>query len=368
MARVTRPCYCTREEVMRALDVQQAAYRTDQVDRAILAAADAVEGLTQRRFYPVTGTRSFDWPNFQYAYPWRLWLEGSELAAQPTLVVTGHLLPSPVTIPSTDYNVRPSAESPPEAGPPYRVFELRRDKSSSFGSNPTPQLDIAITGDWGWNTNTVAAGTLAGAVNSSVATVTVSDSALLGVGNWLLAGTERMIVTDSDYVDTGIVFASGITTSQASDRVGVVADGTQFSVGEVIMVGFEWMVISQIVGNNIVVKRAWDGSLLSTHLGTDHIWARRSYTVIRAALGTTAASHSQGDALAVGETPGLINELAVAEALVWLSQEPAAYAGSPSGTATQGANREPKPGMGLPDLRQRVLDSRFAQKARSRAV
>ena len=368
MARVTRPCYCTREEVMRALDVQQAAYRTDQVDRAILAATDAVEGLTQRKFYPVTGTRSFDWPNFQYAYPWRLWLEGNELASQPSLVVTGSKLAVPVTIPSTDYNVRPSAESPPEAGPPYRVLELRRDRNSSFGSNPTPQLDIAITGDWGWNTNTVPAGTLAGAINASATTITVSDGVLLGVGNWLLAGTERMVVTDSDYIDTGITFSSGITASQASDRVGVVADGTQFSVGEVIMVGFEWMVINQIVGNNIVVKRAWDGSLLTTHTGTDHIWARRKFTVLRGQLGTIAASHSQGDALAVGETPGLVNELAVAEALVWLSQEPAAYAGSPSATAAQGSHREPKPGLGLPDLRQRVLDSRFAQKARSRAV
>lgn len=368
MARVTRPCYCTREEVMRALDVQQAAYRTDQVDRAILAAADAVESLCQRRFYPITGTRTFDWPNFQYAYPWRLWLEGTELAAQPTKVVSGALLPVPVEIVSGDYTVRPSAESPPEAGPPYRVLELRRDLSASFGSNPTPQQDIGITGDFGFNTNTVAAGTLAAGINASVTALTVSDSSVLGVGNWLLAGTERMIVTDSTYVDTGIVFSSGITTSQASDRVGVVPDGTKFSVGEVIMVGFEWMVINQIVGNNIVVKRAWDGSLLSTHLGTDHIWARRSYTVIRGALGTTAASHILGDALAVGETPGLVNELAVAEALVWLSQEPAAYAGSPSGTASQGSRREPKPGMGLPDIRQRVLDSRFAQKARSRAV
>jgi hypothetical protein len=248
------------------------------------------------------------------------------------------------------------------------VLELRRDLNSSFGNNPTPQQDIGITGDWGWNTNTVAAGALAAAISASATTITVSDSVLLGVGNWLLAGTERMIVTDSDYADTGITFSSGITTAQASDRVGIVADGTQFSVGEVIMVGFEWMVIHQIVGNNIVVKRAWDGSLLTAHAGTDHIWARRKFSVLRGALGTTAASHAQGDALAVGETPGLINELAVAEALVWLSQEPAAYAGAPSATASQGSQREPKPGLGLPDLRQRVLDSRFTQKARSRAV
>jgi hypothetical protein len=352
---------------MRALDVQQAAYRADQVDRAILAAADAVEGLTQRRFYPETDTRSFDWPNYQLTYPWRLYLEQNELAAQPTRVVTGSLLPVPIEIATGSYIVRPAPESPSEADPPYRILELRRDASASFGNNPTPQLDIAITGDYGFWTRTRAAGQIDGSLSSGTAVVSATDASLLGVGDVLVCDSERMIVSDSDYVQTDLSFLTGITTDKASDRVGTVSDGSAFSVGEVIMVDFEWMLIVQKVGNNIVVKRAWDGSVLSEHTGGS-IWAKRNFSVLRGALGTVAASHADAAALAVSEVPGLVNELAVAEAIVWLAQEPAAYAGAPSATASQGSQREPKPGLGLPDLRERVASSRYTRKARSRTV
>lgn len=367
MARVTRPCYSTREEVMRAVDVQQAAYRSDQVDRAILAAADAVEGLTQRRFYPEDDTRSFDWPNYQLTYPWRLYLEQNELAAQPTRVVSGSLLQTPIEIPPSSYIVRPAPESPPQGDPPYRVLELRRDTSASFGNNPTSQLDIAITGTYGFWTRTRDAGILTVGIGTSDTTVLVSDPSLVGVGDLLIAGSERMVVCDSDYADTGLTFLTGITSSTASDRVGSVSDGTQFSVGEVIMVDWEWMLIVQIVGNNLVVKRSWDGSVLSEHTG-GHIWARRVLTVLRGQLGTISATHATNAALAVSEVPGLVNQVSTAEALVWLTQEPAAYGGSSSSNSAQGANHEPKPGAGLPDLRNSLWNSRYTRKARSRAV
>lgn len=366
MARIYRPCYCTREEVMRAMDVQLAAYSADQVDRAILASADAVEGLTQRVFYPTDETRSFDWPNFQSTYPYRLYLEQNELAAQPTQIVTGYLNATPTVIPSGDYIVRPAPESPPEAGPPYRVLELRRDTSAAFGSNSTPQQDIGITGTWGYWTRTRDAGSLDGAITSSDGTLRVSDSNLIGVGDVLVVDSERMLVNESSYEDTGISFLSGITAAQVTDRIGTVTDGTAFSVGETIMVDYEWMLIQQIVGNNVVVKRAVEGSLLASH-GSSHIYARRVFSVLRGQLGTSSATHSDSAALTLCEYPALIRELAIGEALVWLTQEPAAYGGG-TGQVMQGAQRERRPGAGLPDLRQRVLDSRFTRKARSRAV
>ena len=52
IATITRPCYCTREEVMRALDITPAAYTAPQIDRKLTAAADAVDGICQRKFYP----------------------------------------------------------------------------------------------------------------------------------------------------------------------------------------------------------------------------------------------------------------------------------------------------------------------------
>lgn len=70
---VSRACYCSREDVMRALDSKLTARNATQIDRAIEAAAQSIDALTHRRFYPWTGTRYFDWPNFQYARPWRPW-------------------------------------------------------------------------------------------------------------------------------------------------------------------------------------------------------------------------------------------------------------------------------------------------------
>jgi hypothetical protein len=77
--------YCTREDVKSSLDSKESARNNGQVDRAIESASRAVEGLTHRRFYPETDTRYFDWPNAQYARPWRLWLDQHELVSVATL-------------------------------------------------------------------------------------------------------------------------------------------------------------------------------------------------------------------------------------------------------------------------------------------
>lgn len=376
MARyVTRPCYCTRDDVRRALDVKQAFSNSSAIDRAIVAAADAVDGLTGRRFYTAIETNSFDWPNWQYAYPWNLYLDDKELAGTPTNFVTGSLLPVPIVIPTANYILHPKNQ-----GPPFTWVELRRDLTSAFGSNPTPQLDIAITGPFGYWQQTRPSGNLAAGINASVTLLQVTDSSMIGVGDTLTIDTESMLVTDVSYVDLGAGFLTGITTAQANDNVGSVASGASFDVGEVIQVDFEWMLITNIVGNNLVVKRGYGGSVLATHAGAD-IWAARDYTVLRGQLGTTAAAHLNAAPLLVADVPGLIRQLAIAESEIWLTQEPGAYSiqvgglGSGSGMGAtfgglQGNNqvRLSKPGDGIQDLRERVINSKFTRKVRSRVI
>src|SRR5215470_16485337 len=154
---VTTPCYCSREQVKRALDVKETARADWQIDRAIQSAARDIEGQLHRRFYPEDATRRFDWPNFQYAYPWRLWLDQWELAAIPTSVTSGG-----VTIPISACNFEPV-----NSEPPYTYLELRRDQPYSFGVGSTPQRDVAITGTWaGCPAVTDPAGTLTAAVSS----------------------------------------------------------------------------------------------------------------------------------------------------------------------------------------------------------
>jgi hypothetical protein len=367
MAIINQACYCTREQVRRALDIKQASYDNGRIDRAICAGTDAVESLTQRKFYPLDATRMWDWPNFQYAYPWRLWLDQYELAAIPTAITTGSLLPVPVVIPVSSVICHPINE-----GPPFTRIELRRDKNSAFGYNSTPQLDISITGTFGYWMKTRAAGSLAASALAADQTITVSDGVSPGVGDVVIIDSERMIVDDAQYVSTGVSFV-GLSTAKASDNIVTVADGTKFTVGEVLQVDSEWLLIASITGNNLTVIRAWDASILSAHTGGT-IYARRLLNVLRGSLGTTAASHSNNAPIVVSDVPGLVREMAIAESVVYLTQEPNAYGGAaaPQKATTQargGFNVSEMPaGAGLPDIRQRLGNSKFTRKARSRVI
>lgn len=372
MAVIYRPCYCTREQVRRALDIRQASYNSDQIDRAIQSAAETIEEQCQRKFFPKDGTRFFDWPNYQYAYPWRLWLDQNELAAQPTLVTTGSLLPTPVVIPSSGYIMQPIND-----GPPFTSIELRRDTNSAFGYNTTPQLDIAITGTFGYWTKTRAAGSLTASMGSGDLTVHLADGVSAGVGDILIADTERMIISDMQYIDTTITY-SGLSSASAKDNIVTVPSG-QFVPGEVILVDSEWLLVEAVYGTTLVVKRAWGGSVLNAHTGGT-IWAQRLASVLRGQLGTVAAAHSNSAPLSVSEVPGLIRQLSVAEAINWMILEPGGYSqvsgglGSSSGlgvTMGQTGRRQVSegiPGIGLPTLRVQVAQSRYSRKARSRVI
>jgi len=353
--------------VRRALDVKLGAYTNEQVDRAICSAADVVEGLTARKFYPEDRTAKFDWPNFTLAYPWRIWLNADELAAPATSVVTGTFLPVPVPIP-----INAIIFQPVNSGPPYTSIELRRDLNNAFGGGQTPQLDVGITGTFGYWNKTRASGTLAANMLIGDTTVTVSDGVSVGVGDVLIAGVERMIVTDSAFIDTTIVF-SGLSSASAQDNVVMVTDGTKFVAGEVLQVDTEWLLVLQIMGNTMIVRRAWDGSILAGHTGGT-LWARRVLSVLRGQLGTAAVGHTNGIPLFVSEVPGLIRQIAVAEAEVWITQEPGAYGGASAPQKIVSVNRggfavsEQIAGAGLLDLRQRVSESRFTRKVRKYAI
>jgi hypothetical protein len=373
---ISQPCYATREDVARALDVKAAAYNSGQIDRQIVAATDSVENLCKRRFYPVDATRSFDWPNFQYTYPWRLYLDQHELAAPPTLFESGQYNPTPVVIPSGAYILQPI-----NSGPPYRWIDLRRDQNYSFGNNPTPQNDILIQGSFGYWMKTTPVGTITAALTDTTGTAvqaSVSSGSGAGVGDTLFIDSERMIVTDATYVSTGINYTSGLASNppSAADNTIGVPSGPAFAVGEPLVIDSEVMLIQYIVGNNLVVKRAFDGSALATHTPGTAIYARRQLTVIRGALGTTAATHTQGTVMSILSVPSLVKQYAVAEALIGMVQEPGAYvSGTPStsrsnsiyGGTSHAQVKEAIPGIGLPGLQDRMV-GRYGRQARSRVV
>jgi hypothetical protein len=349
------PWYATREEIKAELDVKETARSNAKIDRALADATETVEGLTHRVFYPVQDTRKFDWPPRSGATPWILRLDANELISVTSLTSGS------VTIAPGDYLLRRADD---KAEPPYTRIEINLGSNASFSGGRTYQQDIILTGLFGYRNDETAAGTLAAQVASpSATTITVDGpaSAALGIGSLLRIDNERMIVTGRSMLDTGQGFGDSMTAANNDVGVGA-ANGSAYAVGEVILRDSERMLIVDIAGNLLTVTRAWDGTVLAAHTDSA-IYAPRVLTVVRGALGTTAATHNNAASVYRWDAPGSVRQLCVAEALTDLLQGRSGYAR----TAGSGENEREASGRGLKDLRDRVYTS-HGRKARTRAV
>ncbi len=347
--------YTTRERVKAALDVKQTARANGEIDDAIAASTDSIHGLTHRRFYPVLTTRSFDYPNNQGGGSLRVYLEANEMVSIDTLVSGGSVLDVGT------YFLR-RFDDLDEA--PYQAIEVDRSTAGAFGTGATFQHSISATGMFmGCKLEERAAGELsAGVVSTITSRADVTDGASVGIGDILRLDNERVIVTDRLMTSTGDASAGALTASNADVAV-TVADGTDFSVGETIAIDVERMLVVDIIDNILVVKRAWDGSVLATHAANATVWSPRRLVVDRGALGTTATSHTAGTVVYRHEPPPLIQELALAESINTLLQKQSGYARS-IGT---GENEREMAGRALRDIRAQVKVM-FARKARNRAI
>ena len=341
--------YCSREDVKASLDVKESARANAQIDRLIKAASRSIEGLTHRFFYPWTGTRYFDWPNDQYAKTGRLWLNQHELVSVSSLITSG----TPIS--ASDYFLEPM-----NSGPPYSHVDLDLSSSAAYNAGQTYQQSVAITGVF-YYLNEVSAGLVAEALDISETGVDVMDSASVGVGHIIRVDNERMIVTGKSMLTTGQTLQTPVTASNADVTIAVTT-GSAYSVDEIILLDSERMLIVDIAGNNLTVKRAWDGSVLAAHAGST-IYALRTLNVIRGALGTTAATHSTSAPISKHVPPGLVEQLAIAETLTALQQEGSAYAR----VVGSGEGQREASGKGLEDLRDQVY-TRYGRKIRMRAV
>ena len=341
----------TREVVKSALDSKETARNNAQIDRAIESASRSVEGLLHRRLAPTLATRYFDWPNQQYARAYRLWLDENDLISVTSVTAGG------TAISASDYFLEPV-----NSGPPYNRLELDLGSAAAFGGGDTHQRSIAITGLWGIGDDSEPAGILAAAISSTSATsCNVSDSSLIGVGSILKVDSERLIVTEKSWLTTSQTLQTPLTASQANVTVAVTT-GSAYNIGEVILLDSERMLILDISGNNLTVKRAWDGSALAAHTGST-IYAPRTLTLTRGALGTVAATHLISAPITKWAPPALIRDLVVAEALNALQQETSGYAH----TIGSGESERETLGRGLSDIRKAALRA-YGRHARIRSV
>ncbi|MFZ3473092.1 hypothetical protein ACODT3_10840 [Streptomyces sp. 4.24] len=348
--------YATREDVMRAVDSKETARNAAQIDRGLEAASRNIDALCHRRFYPEVATRSFDWPNSQRAAPWRLWLDANELVSV-SAVTSGGTAISPA-----DVLLEPSAY-----GPPYNRLELNLGSDAAFGGGSTHQRDITITGLWaGCAVDETQVGTIAEALDASETGVDVdgATAAVVGVGSVLRADSERMVVTGRTMLDTSQNLGADLD-SKANAVTVPVASTAGFALDEVVLIDAERMLVVDIAGSNLIVKRGWDGSVLAAHTTGADVYAARTLTVRRGALGTTAASHTTAAPVYRWDPPGPVQSLTVAEVLNALGLEQASY--SVVLRAGETGSERTRDLRGLQALREQVRVS-YARQARLRGV
>lgn len=379
---IYRVGYCNRSETQRAVDLKPGLDVNDALDRAIMSAAENIDAQLHRRFYPSDDTRYFDWPSQggsgggQYAEPWRLWLDDNDMACLTQLVSGG------VTIPLTAVFLNPANN--PQKGLPFTYLELDRSQSFWFGNNAqTPQNAIAATSTWGFGADADPAGTLTASVATDDTTVSVSDGSKAGPGDLIVLGYgrgepsgslpwaagiapfagERVLVTDVSAVSTGLTQeGGGCTTASSSDQALSVTGSGSLNAGEVIVLDQEDMLVEQVVSGIATVRRAWNGTTLAPHSDVA-VSAYREFGVLRAQLGTTAVSASQGDAVHRHRVPQLVRDLSIAQSSVQLLQEGSGYAR----TTGSGDAATPSPGVALA-ARWAEARTAFGRKSRYRGV
>jgi hypothetical protein len=199
--------------------------------------------------------------------------------------------------------------------------------------------------------------------STSATTITVTDGSLVGVGNQLIIDSERLIVTDRAMTTTSQTLAGNLTADKAVTTVPV-SSGAAFAPFETILIDSERMLIVDVTGNNLTVKRGWDGSVLAVHTSGVTVYSPRLLTVVRGACGSTAATHLISAAVTRWLPPPEAQSLCIGETLNLLQQESSGFARQiGSGDFAREVNAR-----GLKDLRQEVYGTELRRRARSWAV
>lgn len=333
---------CSREAVKRAVKI----YGSDQnsiVDRLIDGESRRFEAETRRYFIPRTETRLYRWPQRDMPAG-MLWLDQDLLSV--TSLKAQAQDATPTTIPAADYFLEPYNVSP------YNRIEIDLSSSSVFASGATPQRSIEVAGVWGYSQATKASGTVASGLAASAAATScvLSNGALIDVGDTLLCESERIFVTEK-----AIGAATTTTTGSLSGDKSVVTVPltAAVSVGEVIQIDSELMLVTSVAALNMTVIRAWDGSVLAAHNSGASVYAFRTLTITRGVNGTTAATHADTTALTKYTPEADVVEAVIASTIAAYMQEQSGWGRVVGG----GEGQIEFSGSSLREIRKRVVQT-----------
>ena len=312
------PTYASREAFMSAADIHSSANLSAQIDRILQSASRQIDLTFHRHFFPLTESVTYSFTGGGQGF----WTE------RDLRSITS------ATVDATAQTVADIELYPTRYGPPYSWVEL-------MGA------EVIIIGVCGYSADTTPAGALAEALDGSETGVDITDSSLAGVGDLILADSEQMVVTGAALLDT-TADLNDTLTADVSDVTITLNDATLVNAGEVVTMDSERMLIISISSNDLTVIRAWDGSTLAAHSSGLNVFAPRTLTVERNAVGTTAATHLTAATLTRNVPPQLITSLCIAEAQVIFQQEQSAY----GRTVGSGDSQREARGAGLADIRK----------------
>ena len=346
----------TREAIKAASDIAATARADDAIDRANASASEAVEGELNRRFRPLLTTLYRDWPHPDHpSTTWKLWLDADELISITSLTVAGETFTE-----DTDFWLRP------ETGPPFNRIELNLggDNPSFNSAASTAQRSIVAVALVGHSNTERTLSTLAEALDATETGVDVTGAvaAKVGVGDIIRVDTERMWVSERDWLDT-TQNTGGALTAAVNDQALAVTDGTAFATGERLLIDSETVEITAITGNTLTIRRSVDGSTLAAHSSGADIYASRTLTVERGVLGTTAATHISSATVHRHVVPRLVEQVTVLEALAELGLSRAGG----STQAGEGTARADSGGGGIAAVWERCR-VRYQRRGRFRTV
>lgn len=330
--------YASMTEVQRAADVPSSAHFDAHFADVMDQATDAVHQITQRSFAPMLDTRYFPWPQDMSQNPRMLRLGKDELVSV-TAAVGGD--GNNVSL----SNLKLINEDSADDGGPYNCL---MNSGGWVGSGTFPERSIGITGVY-CGGPLVEQNTADTVSSLSGSTVDISDSSRVEVGSVIRIADERLVVSRRGWLQSNNAASITIDDEETSDMFAVTS-GAAFHVNEWILIDSEQMLITDIVGNNLIVLRAYNGSQLAQHTGVTAVYVNRRLTVERGALGTTAVDTGSGADVLLFKFPPLVRQLCKAEALTIMQQDAASYA-SRSGS---GQGEIPMAVRALPDLRERV--------------
>lgn len=353
--------YCTLEDVKGALDVPETSRADQQIVREIQGSSRGIEGDLLRYFYPSVSTQTFDWPDHQFAAPWRLWLDERELTSVTQVLAAGVDITASVML-------RP--DGAPLRGKPFTHIEIDLSSNAAFNAGSTFQRSISVTGTFGYTAADTPVGTISAFSDTSGTTGTVSDSSQVGVGSIIRVDSERMNITAKTMASTGQTLGNTTLAAQTNANTVQLQSGAAVNQGETIQIDSEQMLVTTITGNNATVIRAWDGTTLAQHAGGATIYAPRQVAVQRAVLGTTAATHAANATVNLHLVPPLIRDLCVAETLQTLTQARRGYTQVIKRTTSGGSSTPGDPveiATALDDLRKRAR-TRYGRMMRTRTA